>query len=311
MPGLILPKPVPPKGTIGIVAPAGPENDLSHLTKMAAFFQSLGFGVKIAGSCYEKCADYLAGNSDAQRANDVMAMFADEGVDAILCMRGGYGSNRLIPYFEGFDFARHPKPFIGYSDITYLHIYFNQQHGLLTYHGPMVRELLKGNDLTVTSFLGALAGKNDFILHHIPFYGPKTKLATGTLVGGNLTMVCTTLGTNCEIDTAGKVLFLEEVDEPPYSVDRLLSHLYNAGKLQVAAGIILGDFNVEDRPATCLLLRKMLEPLGIPIAHSVDSGHCQPLLTLPLGSQACLNPSGGQIIFSGSGWNWWRIRGMI
>lgn len=299
MTALIIPKPLSLGGTIGIVAPSGPEKDPSYLLQVTELLQNWGYHVFIAASCYTQCADYLAGESDEHRASDIMMLFADDGIDAILCMRGGYGSNRLIPYFEAanFSFANFPKPFIGYSDITYLHLYFNQHHHLLTYHGPMVKELLKDNDLTLSSFKATVSGKNAFILNNIPFYKNVPKLASGVLVGGNLTMVCTSLGTGCEIDTTDKILFLEEVDEPLYSVDRLLMHLFNAGKLQNLNGIILGDFNVEDRPACDALLRKMLGPLNIPIAFRVDSGHCQPLLTLPLGAWTILNPSGKQIIF--------------
>jgi len=296
---MLEPKPLQIGGTIAIVAPSGPVKEFDCLEAIVPLLQSWGYHVRVESSCYTRCADYLAGDSDEHRAEDVMRMFADETVDAILCMRGGYGSNRLVTYFQNanFDFASFPKPFIGYSDITYLHAYLNQRHGLLTYHGPMVKELLKGNEETVQSFRKAISGKNEFILNKIPFYRRSPKLVSGTLAGGNLTMICTTLGTDCEVDTTDKILFLEEVDEPLYSIDRLLMQLFNSGKLQGVRGIILGDFNVEDRPATNKLLKKMLTPLNVPVAHHVDSGHCQPLLTLPLGAWVTLNPSGKQIIF--------------
>lgn len=299
MTALIEPKPLPVGGTIAIVAPSGPMKELGLLAEIVLLLEGWGYTVRVEGSCFTQCSDYLAGDSDEHRAVDMMNMFADESVDAILCMRGGYGSNCLIPYFQsaGFDFASFPKPFVGYSDITYLHTFLNQKHGLMTYHGPMVKELLAGNEDTIQSFKRAMAGKNEFILNKIAFYRRTPKLVSGTLTGGNLTMVCTTLGTDCEIDTTDKILFLEEVDEPLYSIDRLLMQLFNSGKLQVAKGIILGDFNVEDRPGTHALLKKMLFPLNIPIAHHVDSGHCQPLITLPLGAWVTLNPSGKQIIF--------------
>ena len=299
MTAIIAPKPIRPGGTIAIVAPAGPENTTKYLQEAVCLLQELGYHVYIAGSCLTSCSSYLAGESDEHRAEDLMMMFADDSIDAILCMRGGYGSNRLIPYFEKakFKFSKYPKPFIGYSDITYLHTYFNQKHGLLTYHGPMVKELLKGEQITIDSFLAAINGDHSVILKDIPYYSHHKKPVSGVLTGGNLTMICTTLGTDNEIDTENKILFLEEVDEPLYSVDRLLMHLFNAKKLQQAKGIILGNFNVEDIPATAALLKKMLAPLNIPIAYGVESGHCRPLLTLPLGGKVTLYPNCKQIIF--------------
>ena len=241
---MIEPKPLKMGGKIAIVAPAGPL-EAETVFKGEEVLKEMGFDVIITPSCFER-KGYLAGLSDRQRAEDIMMMFADDEVDAILCMRGGYGCNRIIPYFKNFKFENYPKPFIGYSDITYLHLFFNQYHHLITYHGPMLKDLLLKNETTTNHFLETIMGETTFDMIDVPYYNQTVCPASGILVGGNLTIICSTLGTPYEIDTRGKILFIEEVNEPVYAVDRLLMQLKFSGKLNDAAGIILGDFNVYD-----------------------------------------------------------------
>ena len=163
---MIEPKPLKRGGTIAIVAPSGPL-EAETVFKGEELLKEMGFDVIIAPSCFEK-KGYLAGLSDRQRAEDIMMMFADEEVDAILCMRGGYGCNRIIPYLEHFKFEKYPKPFIGYSDITYLHIFFNQFHQLMTYHGPMLKDLLTKNQTTTQHFLETIMGEMSFDMIDVP-----------------------------------------------------------------------------------------------------------------------------------------------
>ena len=276
---MIEPKPLKMGGKIAIVAPAGPL-EAETVLKGEEVLKEMGFDVIITPSCFER-KGYLAGLSDRQRAEDIMMMFADDEVDAILCMRGGYGCNRIIPYFKNFKFENYPKPFIGYSDITYLHLFFNQYHHLITYHGPMLKDLLLKNETTTNHFLEMI---------YVPYYNQTVCPASGILVGGNLTIICSTLGTPYEIDTRGKILFIEEVNEPVYAVDRLLMQLKFSGKLNDAAGIILGDFNVYDKKETDKLLKRTLTSCHKPIAYNIPSGHCNPLITLPLGAYVTLNP---------------------
>ena len=290
---MIEPKPLKQGGTIAIVAPSGPL-EAETVFKGEELLKEMGFDVIIAPSCFEK-KGYLAGLSDRQRAEDIMMMFADEEVDAILCMRGGYGCNRIIPYLEHFKFKKYPKPFIGYSDITYLHIFFNQFHQLMTYHGPMLKDLLTKNQTTTQHFLETIMGEMSFDMIDVPYYNRNLCPASGILVGGNLTIICSTLGTPYEIDTCGKILFIEEVNEPVYAIDRLLMQLKYSGKLDDAAGIILGDFNVYDKKETDKLLRRTFRSCNKPIAYHIPSGHCKPIITLPLGSFVTLNPSNNSL----------------
>ena len=200
---MIEPKPLRRGGTIAIVAPSGPL-EAETVFKGEELLKEMGFDVIIAPSCFEK-KGYLAGLSDRQRAEDIMMMFADEEVDAVLCMRGGYGCNRIIPYLEHFKFEKYPKPFIGYSDITYLHIFLNQFHQLITYHGPMLKDLLTKNQTTTQHFLETIMGEMSFDMIDVPYYNRNLCPTSGILVGGNLTIICSTLGTSYEIDTCGKI----------------------------------------------------------------------------------------------------------
>ena len=290
---MIEPKPLRRGGTIAIVAPSGPL-EAETVFKGEELLKEMGFDVIIAPSCFEK-KGYLAGLSDRQRAEDIMMMFADEEVDAVLCMRGGYGCNRIIPYLEHFKFEKYPKPFIGYSDITYLHIFLNQFHQLITYHGPMLKDLLTKNQTTTQHFLETIMGEMSFDMIDVPYYNRNLCPASGILVGGNLTIICSTLGTPYEIDTCGKILFIEEVNEPVYAIDRLLMQLKYSGKLDDAAGIILGDFNVYDKKETDKLLRRTFRFYNKPVAYNIPSGHCKPIITLPLGSFVTLNPSNNSL----------------
>lgn len=291
--GMIQPKALLPGGRIGIVAPAGPL-EAETVFKGEATLKKMGFEVVIAPSCFER-KEYLAGMSDRRRAEDIMMMFADDEIDAIVCMRGGYGCNRTLPYFKNFKFSKYPKPFIGYSDITYLHIYFNQCHNLITYHGPMLKDFMLGNEVTLQSAQDVVMKQQSLHLTDVSFYDENKSPVEGILTGGNLTIICSTLGTPYEIETKGKILFIEEVNEPVYAIDRLLTQLQFSKKLEDAAGIIIGDFNVFDKNASAKLLKKMLKNLNKPVAFGIQSGHCTPLLTLPLGACVHLNPGEKQV----------------
>jgi len=297
---IIEPVPLRQNGTIAIVAPAGPLTNDSLITEAEALLKSWGYNVVKAPSCFRRNKEYLAGESDGHRASDMMKVFADPQVDAVLCMRGGYGSNRLIPYFEHekFDFSKYPKPFIGYSDLTYLHIYLNQKHGLMTFHGPMLAELVREEDVTNEHFLNVVSGVHSFDLEDVPFYDRQLPAVSGTLIGGNLSIVCSTLGTPYEIDTKDKILFLEEVGEDTYKVDRMIMQLLLAGKLHDAKGIILGDLKVADK--NCVqVVRSMISMLKKPTAYEVESGHGERILTLPMGGYVTMNPVHGTLSFDG------------
>lgn len=288
---------LPAGGVIALIAPAGPaELDLELATQWMA---ARGYQLRVLPGVWEKDG-YLAG-SDAVRLRDLHDAFADESVDAIFCLRGGYGSPRLL---AGIDFAllrRNPKPFVGYSDITALHLAITRYAGFVTFHGAMLNADLLGNKLepTESGLWQMLSGQQSPVLVHPPAFALTTLApgsASGRLLGGNLSMICATIGSAFELDDEGIILFIEDVNEPLYRVDRLLTHLRLAGKLNRLRGVLVGDFAGVDSVALHRLLQQELGPLGIPVLAGWRSGHCNPNLTLPLGAQVRLDADQQQLV---------------
>ena len=288
---------LPAGGVIALIAPAGPaELDLELATQWMA---ARGYQLRVLPGVWDKDG-YLAG-SDAVRLRDLHDAFADESVDAIFCLRGGYGSPRLL---AGIDFAllrRNPKPFVGYSDITALHLAITRYAGFVTFHGAMLNADLLGNKLepTESGLWQMLSGQQSPVLEHPPAFALTTLApgsASGRLLGGNLSMICATIGSAFELDDEGIILFIEDVNEPLYRVDRLLTHLRLAGKLNRLRGVLVGDFAGVDSVALHRLLQQELGPLGIPVLAGWRSGHCNPNLTLPLGAQVRLDADQQQLV---------------
>ena len=288
---------LPVGGVIGLIAPAGPaELDLNAATQ---WMNTHGYQLRVFAGVWEK-EGYLAG-SDAVRLRDLHDAFADSSVDAIFCLRGGYGSPRLL---DGIDFEllkRNPKPFVGYSDITALHLAITRYAGYVTFHGPMLKADLLGHKQqpTLSSLLSMLSGHQGSVLHHPSAY-PLTTLtagvASGRLLGGNLSMICASMGTAFELDADGIILFIEDVNEPLYRIDRLLTHLRLAGKLQSLRGVLVGDVAGVDQQALLRLLKQELGSLGIPVMAGWRSGHCDPNITLPMGALVRLDTHKQQLV---------------
>ena len=276
---------LPAGGVIGLIAPAGPAQlDLDSATQ---WMHARGYQLRVFPGVWEKNG-YLAG-SDAARAGDLHAAFADDSIDAIFCLRGGYGSPRLLDSIDFELLRRHPKPFVGYSDITALHLAITRYAGFVTFHGPMLNADLLGNKQSPTesSLLRMLSGQQPRLLSHpdeYPLITVAPGCASGRLLGGNLSLICATIGSPFELDDQDAILFIEDVNEPLYRVDRLLTHLRLAGKLNRLRGVLVGDFAGVDPSALVQLLRQELGPLGIPVLAGWRSGHCDPNLTLPLGA---------------------------
>jgi muramoyltetrapeptide carboxypeptidase len=275
-----------------IVAPAGPAR--LDAQKASQWFTERGYRCRIYPGV-EQAQGYLAG-SDQQRLQDLHDAFADPAIDAILCMRGGYGSMRLLESLD-FDLIRsNPKPLIGYSDITALHTAIQRKAGLLTFHGAMLNADLLGAKLepTESSLLAQLIGQvgaGDAIAHPADFALSCVVpgVARGRLLGGNLSMLGATLGTVAEIDTQGCILFIEDVNEPLFRVDRLLTQLRLAGKLAGVKGVLVGDFAGITVAALTPLLQHIFGPLGVPVLAGWRSGHCDPNVCLPLGAEVVLD----------------------
>ncbi len=307
----IKPHRLSPGETIGIVAPASAPPDPKAIDRSVAVLEGLGFKVKLAPNA-RKRRGFLAG-SDRERAADLMKMFVDARIKAILCVRGGYGTARLLSLLDFPTIARNPKIFIGYSDITSLHCAFLAKANLVSFHGPMLNsEFIREDlpDFTLRSFSRTLmrASAPGGICQ-----GYKTKTvsilrrgtAAGRLIGGNLSLLCTTLGTPYQPSFKDKILFLEDLDEPPYRFDRMLTHLLNAGLLQQVAGVAVGlNKNCKDPKARTAteyrqtledVLRERLLPLKVPVVAGLPFGHVRHNATLPIGVQATLDAERGDL----------------
>lgn len=254
--------------------------------------QALGLEPVVYPSCYYVNRHGYFAADDAQRAKDVQDAFADNSIQGILCIRGGYGANRILPLLDLREIARHPKVFCGYSDVTALHIALNQRCHMPTFHTPMPStDYYAGADEFTMTYLrralfGALTGP-------LPMGDTVETLqggrARGVLCGGNLSLVRDSLGTPWEIDTRGKILFLEDVGEKTYRLDGMLTQLRNAGKLDDCAGILLGywtDCPPEDPEKTLEIseiLQEVVLPCGKPVLGGLPCGHSKPTMSLPLG----------------------------
>lgn len=307
MPPIIKPKGVRRGDMIGVVAPAGPV-DRQRMERALTRVQQRGFRFKTYGDIF-RSRGYLAGD-DKTRAAELMAAFADPDTAAVWCARGGYGVVRILDRLDFGVIARNPKVFIGFSDITLLHVAIQQRTGLITFHAPNLqdgfgkpddipapneaalwRAILASNEQQAdapTSFNGY---EFDFVgVDNLDLRSICPGVATGRLIGGNLAVICGVTGTPFEIETAGRILFLEDISERAYRIDRYLSQLKLADKLAPVAGVLLGTFSYEDGEKTDeqddirALFKEYLEPLGVPVLAGFPAGHERYNLALPIGA---------------------------
>jgi len=278
---------LPSEGLIGVIAPAGPAP--LDTDQALQWMRARGYALRVFPGVYAKDG-YLAGSDDV-RLNDLHAAFADPEVDAIICLRGGYGTPRLLDRID-FDLLRaNAKPFIGYSDITALHLAISRFAGFVTFHGPLLNADLLGDKQqpTESSFFNMLRGqvRAGSVLSHpvaYPLTTVEPGIAHGRLLGGNLSMIASMMGTPYEMDAEGVILLIEDVNEPLYRIDRLLTQLRLAGTLGKLRGVLVGDVAGVEVAALARLLKQTFEPLRIPVLAGWRSGHCDPNLTLPMGA---------------------------
>jgi muramoyltetrapeptide carboxypeptidase len=280
---------------IGLAAPASAVNR-EALLEGVKVLQTLGFRVQYTPRVFDK-QRYLAG-TDTDRAVELQALFTNPDVKAIFCCRGGYGSQRLIPYLEPALITRHPKIFLGYSDLTSLLLYF-QHCGLITFHGPVVAgDLRHDSDPAILQQLkGVLMGDAQAMQPPAQHTTALTVLrpgdAQGRLLGGCLSLVVCTIGTFFQPDTRDTILFLEDRGERLYAIDRMLTYLKLAGVFEGVRGLVFGSLDLVaadcDRPygMTDVIL-DVLGDLDIPILANFPAGHCSQPLTLPFGVQAAI-----------------------
>ena len=310
------PKQLKKGDAIGLVSPASAQYNRSWITRSVSALESWGYKV-VLGKHAARKHGFFAG-TDQERSSDLNEMFRREDVDAVMAIDGGYGSARLLRYLDFDAIRQNPKIFLGFSDITILHLAINKLTGLTTFHGPgacsFPEEYLTA--YTKAQLEKALCAAEP--VAEIALANPKKYIhAIGSgaveapIIGGNMSMICTTLGTPYEIDVTGKVLFLEDVHLEPWYIDHNMAHLMNAGKLAEAAGIVIGecrdceprthqpayyaDTSIED------IFEEYLSPLGIPVLFGYPLGHTADIATLPMGVMVRLDADKKQFAVLESG----------
>ena len=282
----IMPPLLSPGDCVGIAAPAShiPRGNEEFLHRGAERLMEMGFEVRYSPSLLKRKHLYLAG-TDQERARELMEMFLDPEVKAILCARGGYGSQRIIRYLDPDVIRSHPKPLVGCSDITVLLIYLLQQCFVVPFHGPNLatRQFVEGAAEMAHALKGALIAP--LAAAEVTCSVLREGEAQGDIIGGCLSCLVTTLGASYEPDLQGKILFVEDVDEAPYKIDRMLTHLKSAGKFQGVKGIVFGQMPGCDTEEGLLqeVILDALEDIKGPILVGFPSGHGVRNITIPLG----------------------------
>jgi muramoyltetrapeptide carboxypeptidase len=293
------PERLTPGDTIGVVAPAGPF-DAKQFEQGITTLKSMGYEIKIPENI-QKTNGFLAG-ADSHRASLINALFSDSSVNGIICARGGYGSMRILPLVDYEMIRKHPKVFIGFSDITALLLSLYNRCNLVTFHGPVVTSLGKADPETVRALSDAvaadrpvkIAAKNGTVI--------RPGLSSGIVLGGNLATLCHLLGTPFAPDFTDSILVLEDTNEAPYRIDRMLSQMQMAGCFKGVKGIVLGTFDhCGDMGEILKAVDSIFQERDLPIITGFDIGHGQPNLTVPVGIRATLDTHDRTLIFDEAG----------
>lgn len=299
-----------PGDTVGLIEPAGFTDDSFDLDLVKETILAMGLKPKAARHLAERHG-YFAG-TDADRAADVNAMFADPQVRAVFAVRGGWGCARIVPHLDFAAIRANPKLLVGFSDITALHLAFAARAGFTTIHGPNAASSwprFAWDAFRAIAFDGATPTFSNPQRPEdrlVPVSGRIRTLrggrATGRLLGGNLTVLSTLMGTSWLPDFTGSILFLEDVDEAPYRIDRMLTQLSLAGVLGRVAGVVFGQCTdcTAKTPSyggftLSQILQQHLEPLGVPAYQGAAIGHVASQLSLPLGVKAEIDADAGTI----------------
>jgi muramoyltetrapeptide carboxypeptidase len=304
----------PPKlrqgNRVALVAPAGPLLEKDDLTRAEALCRALGYEPTLGKNAYRRLG-YLAG-TDQERLADLNAALNDPSIDAIWCIRGGYGSIRLLAEIDYAAIAKQPKALIGFSDITALLNAITRSTGVVTFHGPVARssmtsfsrshfERVLSSDAAAGVLSRAPAPADVLVPQENRVVTLYPGVAEGRLVGGNLTLLQCLIGTPYLPDLSGAILFLEDVGEDLYRVDRMLAHLRLTGGLRRLAGVAIGHFTELKRsaPDGALgydeVLANYFQPLGVPVAYGFPIGHIDEQWTIPIGIHARLDADRGEL----------------
>ena len=311
---MIFPEPLRKGDNVFLFCPSSPIIPEEDIEKCKKVITDLGFNPVIGKSLYENYGGYMAGKAEI-RIEDLHEAFSRKDIKGIFCVKGGYSASQLLDKIDYELIKNNPKVFVGYSDVTNLHIVFNQKCNLGTYHGPMVKSNMINdfNNYTKSSFFKALEKQEweyeepeNMPLSILTKGNASSDIINGVLTGGNLAIIVTTLGTQYEIDTRGKILFLEDVDEETGSLNRMLTHLKYAGKLDDCKAVIFGNFAAckntytkENQHYELLeLLKDFFVDYDKPVIYGMESGHKKPyMFTLPLGAECSINLQNREISF--------------
>ena len=300
---IIKPRRLKPGDTIGLITPASPITE-EQLDKAIQNIEALGFKLAYNRRRLLARKGYLAGK-DIVRADEINRMFDNKDIDGIWCIRGGYGVTRMLDMLNYKVIRQNPKPLIGYSDVTALHQAIFKKTGLVCFHGPVgASEFTSYTQKYITQVISETnapfkieASPQNEVMENRVYnsYVINDGIAEGRLIGGNLTLVSSLVGTPYDISYKDKLVFLEDVGEKPYRIDRMLTQMLSAGKFDKVKGIILGVFyNCEaSESENSLTLAEMFEDrlgaLNIPVIYGMSFGHISNQFTLPLGINARLN----------------------
>jgi len=273
--------------TFGIIAPAGPVTPC-ELEEGIGLIRGSGYSVVLARNIFHSKA-YLAGD-DSARLQDLHEMFLDDRVKAIICARGGSGSMRLLDKIDYELIQEKPKIFIGYSDITALLLSFYRRAGLVTFHGPVLREICRNEGNNWESLQRVISDGRRIELELSGAHIISPGKSTGCLLGGNLSLVCNMMGTPFLPSLDGKILFLEEKGEALYRIDRMLVQLTLSGVLDEVSGVLLGSFEKCGDPSDLReMFSEIFSALGVPVLMGIPSGHGVENKTIPMGVKAELD----------------------
>ena len=291
---VIFPPPLRAGSTLALVSPASPPLDPESIPEIIARLEGEGFRVK-PGQYLGRRDGYLAG-SDAQRAEDFNAAWADPEVRGILSLRGGYGSCRILPLIDYAVIRANPKPFFGYSDITALHAAIFKEAGVVTFHGPNGTEaFLPGNREYMKRLI--LGGDGAEVFSSASAKGAVIEKlvegkASGCLLGGNMTSLLRLLGTPYAPDFEGAILFLEDIGEKAYRLDGMFTQLRLAGALEKICGLVLGRFTHSDEAERARIdecLKREAKQIGVPCVMGAPIGHFPEQIIVPHGAMAELS----------------------
>jgi muramoyltetrapeptide carboxypeptidase len=288
----IFPKALKKGATIGLCAPAGPSHDLTEIDEFKRFLIEKGFKVK-EGKFIRKHVGYFT-SSDAERAEEFMQLILDDSVDAIFFTRGGWGCARILELLDYSIISQHPKILLGFSDITSLLLAITHKTGLITFHGPNGNA--SWNQPTWQWIEKLLCTKDLVQFEHTGMHAPNQKTihsgtCEGLLIGGNLSVISGILGSEFFPPLDGKILFLEDVGEEPYRIDRMLTQLKLNGAFTKLNGIIIGQFKncIAEEPAWAFTVEEVFHQhfngLGIPIFYGAPIGHIKDKYILPIGQK--------------------------